>query len=504
VAVGVLVLIVVLAVMAGFEREIKSRILGFTPHIVLRYAPRGFEPGPAPWRELSEAMEKVDGVEEAYAFIQDNVIVDFNGLQANSSFRAIDTENEKQIAALEALLAEKYGGTADMGLGETAVIAETTANVYGLRVGDVMQLYSTRNFGPVLDAYKLTEEDPVHVKYAEPLAAMREDLKEAISVVAEKEQFSAEVFEGVYGGVVALFEENIRPGEKALLEEVWRLMETSEKDASGENRLLPAGSLAKMEASFDGLAALDMEREDAKVLKGIKEIVLPKDVEVIGVYKASQHVLHPALFVPLPTGQELRGLKDGVDGVALRVEDPYRAKQVAERVRAVASEDWMISTWGDQYKEWFDLIRRERVMMYFALSFIILVSAFCIGAVMFTVTIQKKQEIGVMKALGAVPMQIIQVFLYQGMVIGVFGGLLGVGLGLLVVHFREPIQRVLAWMGFDPFPAKFHGIASIPAHVNPIEVLCIATGAFILCSLAALLPALVAARSDPARSLRNF
>ncbi len=116
VAVGVMVLIVVLGVMGGFEREIKSRILGFTPHVVLRYVPRGMESGPAPWREVSKLMEKVDGVEEAYAFIQDNVIVDFNGRQANSSFRAIDTENEKQIAALERLLEEKYGGSADMGL----------------------------------------------------------------------------------------------------------------------------------------------------------------------------------------------------------------------------------------------------------------------------------------------------------------------------------------------------------------------------------------------------
>lgn len=505
VAVGVLVLIVVLAVMGGFEREIKSRILGFTPHIVMSYGPVGGGVPAVGWRELSKEIEKVDGVEEAYAFIQDNVIVDHGGLQANSSFRAIDTENETQIKALEGLLDEAYPGSADMGLGEKTVIAQTTASVYGLEVGDVMQLYSTRNWGPVMDAYKLTEEEMVVVRFAEELAEVRKDLESGFTLLDGKESFPKDVLFRAYDTVVLIFGENIRPGERELLQEVWQLMETAGKDAADENRLLPAGSVSRMLAALDGLGELDKEREDAKVLKGIREIVLPKDVEVIGVYKASQHVLHPALFVPLATGQELRGLhEDSVDGVALRIEEPYEAKQMELKLREHLPPGWITSSWMDQYKDWFDLIQRERVMMYFALSFIILVSAFCIGAVMFTVTVQKKQEIGVMKALGAVPSQVVRVFLFQGMVIGACGGLLGVGLGLLVVRFRAQVQVGLRGIGFDPFPPEFHGIAEIPAHVNPQEVVGIAIGAFIFCSLAAMVPALIAAHRDPARSLRNF
>ena len=144
-------------------------------------------------------------------------------------------------------------------------------------------------------------------------------------------------------------------------------------------------------------------------------------------------------------------------------------------------------------------------MMYFALSFIVLVSAFSMMAVMFTVTIQKRQEIGVMKALGATPGQIARVFLYQGMVMGALGGLLGIGLGRLVIHFRAPIQQFLRdVLRFDPFPASFHGFSTIPAHMNPVEHVGIALAAFVLCALAALVPAVPAARSDAAKSLRNL
>lgn len=507
VAVGVLVLMVVLGVMGGFEREIKTRILGFTPHIVLQYAPQGVLQPAVGWEAMAEQIGKQPKVEEAYAFAEDNVILDFKGLQGNIAFRAIDTGNEKQMGALRDLLEESYGGSADMGLDEKAVVSETVAKEYGLRVGDMVQLYSTRNFDEVLQAYKVTEKDPIMVEYADLLAETRSRLKEHMVVGAEGEVVAVDLLRELDGRMIDLYGtegREMRPGEAEIILEVIMALESGQEIGDETKRGLPLGTVAGIEASLDRLPELDMEREDARVLKSIRQIVLPKDVEIIGVYKASRHVLHPGIFVPLPTGQELKGLDEGVDGVALRIEDPYHARQVELDLRESLSADWQMTSWMDQYEDWFDLIKREKLMMYFALSFIIIVSAFCIGAVMFTVTVQKKQEIGVMKALGAMPSQVVRVFLYQGMVIGVLGSVVGVLLGLVVIRFRVLIQHGLAKLGMDPFPASFHDINEIPAHVNPLEVFFICLGAFLMCSLAGLVPALFAARHDAARSLRNL
>ena len=507
VAVGVLVLMVVLAVMGGFEKEIKSRILGFTPHIVVRYAPNGMGQPAVEWKQLAEDIEKEAEVEEAYAFAQDNVIIDFNGIQGNTAFRAIDTANEKQMGALRDLLVEHSAGSVDMGLDEKGVLSETLAKEYGIRVGDVVQLYSTRNFDKVLNAYKVTEKDPIFIEHEAMLTETRQRLTEKVSSDGQGEVIDFTELLAIYDRMLALYGEEgseMRMGEAEIILEVILALEGGKEIDDPDKRRLPAGTVAKIGAALDRLPDLDMEKEDARVLKGIREIVLPKDVEVIGIYTASRHVLHPGIFVPLHLGQELKGLDEGVDGVALRIRDPYRAKQVAMALREGLSRDWVMTTWMSQYQDWFDLIKREKLMMYFALSFIIIVSAFCIGAVMFTVTIQKKQEIGVMKALGAMPSQVVKVFLYQGMVIGVLGSALGVLLGRLVIHFRAVIQRGLAAVGMDPFPSEFHDIDVIPAHINPMEVLFIAFGAFLMCSLAGLVPALFAARHDAARSLRNL
>jgi lipoprotein-releasing system permease protein len=59
-------------------------------------------------------------------------------------------------------------------------------------------------------------------------------------------------------------------------------------------------------------------------------------------------------------------------------------------------------------------------------------------------------------------------------------------------------------VGFDPFPAEFHGIDGLPAHVNVQEVVIVGVGAFLLCAIAAVIPAFLTSRRDPARCLRNY
>ena len=59
-------------------------------------------------------------------------------------------------------------------------------------------------------------------------------------------------------------------------------------------------------------------------------------------------------------------------------------------------------------------------------------------------------------------------------------------------------------MGYDPFAANFTGFGVLPAHNDPFEQAMFALMGFILCSLAALVPAFFAARSDAAKSLRNL
>jgi lipoprotein-releasing system permease protein len=367
-----------------------------------------------------------------------------------------------------------------------------------------MRLYSARNLEAVQKVFSVTENPPIREYYAEKWKAVTAILPSAWQDRSGSPTLTVAAFNAGYQPVLEMYNENIREPEKELLEKIWSTLDTGKNDISGNFVTFDAAAKTTINEAVAALEASDAEKMDAQILKSLKSLVLPKKVEVIGVYKASQMAVTPDIFMPLPVAQHLAGLEDNVQGISLRLTDAYIAEDAAREIRQSLGPDWSVISWGQEHQTFFNLINQQRAMMYFALSFIMLVSAFSMMAVMFTVTIQKRREIGVMKALGAAPGQIIRVFLYQGMILGVLGAILGVLGGRLVIRFRGEIQAVLRGMGFDPFSSQFTGFGVLPAHNNPQEQVMFAVMAFVLCSLAALIPAFFAARSDAAKSLRNL
>jgi lipoprotein-releasing system permease protein len=119
------------------------------------------------------------------------------------------------------------------------------------------------------------------------------------------------------------------------------------------------------------------------------------------------------------------------------------------------------------------------------------------------VTVQKTREIGILKALGAQTWQIISVFLAQGVVVGIFGTLTGLVSGIALVQYRNQVRQVIySVTGYDPFPAGIYQFNKIPAEIVPHDVILICVSAFVICSVAALIPAWFASRLDPVKALR--
>ena len=144
VSLGVMVLIVVLSVMGGLQKEIQGNLFAHSPHVQVCYRNDfGVREVIPDWMDLGEKLRHVPGVQSTYALIEDYALVDVQGRQRPCFFRAIDTENAAQLEDLKRLV---VAGDAELDMGEKAVVSSIVAENMGLNVGDVVRVYTTRNF----------------------------------------------------------------------------------------------------------------------------------------------------------------------------------------------------------------------------------------------------------------------------------------------------------------------------------------------------------------------
>lgn len=399
VTLGVTVLILVIAVMTGFDRELRQKVIDFDAHILVTT-----DSVMTNWRDLTVKIRNTPGVVATAPYIQGPVIVEFQNRRLAPMIRGIDPEAEEKVIPLRKHIKL---GKLDLD-GDSTILGVELAQKLGVTVGDKLTVYSPGNLGEILD--KLKELDQ-------------------------------------------------KKGE-----------------------------------------------EKQKAVDELREVVLPKELTVTGIFETGQY-LHDSefLLVPIFVGQELYGLGDALHGLTVRTTDPnpYNVDRIKADIEKYLVPPEYAQTWIDMNKQYFDAVRLERTVMAFLLFFIVIVAAFGIMNTLITVTVQKRREIGIMKAVGATIGQIMGVFLFQGIVVGIFGTITGLGLGMTLIRFRNEFSQWLSrTLQIEIFPRSVYQFSEIPAQVIPSDVVKICVAAFIICSLAALIPAYFAARVDPVKALR--
>lgn len=407
VALGVMILVVVIAVFTGFGEKIKETIIGFEPHITLDS--NGILPE---WRELVEEVKTVDGVTSATAFVQGQVIMDFGGRRLAPIVRAIEPD-EAETARFRAIVEDgpDRGGDGEFLLDiDTVIVGDELARGMGIEVGDTILLYSPDEIDTLMQA-----------------------------------------------------------------------LDNAEKAETPEER----------QRWFD--AARD-------------EVSVPQELTVTGIFDSGFFEFDGNFLIThLEVGQTLYNLGTDVHGISLETRDAYTAPATRDALLEKIGWQYRALTWADRHQARLEAVMVERQVMWFILLFLMIVAGFCIMNTMITVTYQKRSEIGLIKAIGAPESMIARLFLIQGVIVGAFGVILGLVLAYLFIENRKAIIDFLGEVfHIRMFAEEVYGFPDgLPAVVTFRDVFWISVGAFVSCILAALAPAIIAARLEPAKALRS-
>lgn len=197
-----------------------------------------------------------------------------------------------------------------------------------------------------------------------------------------------------------------------------------------------------------------------------------------------------------PSGQGVRA-----SGIEVSLTEADAAPRIAADI--AAREHVRAYPWQEMYSSVFAALLVQRNVMFIILTMIILVAAFNIIASLIMLVQSKRMDVAILRTMGASGNSVLRIFVLTGIRIGLSGTLWGVGLGLLLAlnldRLRLLVERVF---GFKLLGEDLYFLSSLPARVNPREVIAIVAMALLLSFLATLYPARKAARILPAEALR--
>jgi lipoprotein-releasing system permease protein len=182
--------------------------------------------------------------------------------------------------------------------------------------------------------------------------------------------------------------------------------------------------------------------------------------------------------------------------IQMKVEDLDRVDETAGRVREVAGPGFMTTTWRELNRPLFAALSLQHRVVIVFFVMLIAIAALNIGTTLTMSVIEKHRDIAILRAQGATPGAITRVFVYQGLMIGLAGALIGVLLGLLAVWLGNRYQLV-------SIPAEIYSISHVTLRVQAGDCIGIAGAAILISLLATIYPAFSAARLPPVEALRH-
>jgi lipoprotein-releasing system permease protein len=187
---------------------------------------------------------------------------------------------------------------------------------------------------------------------------------------------------------------------------------------------------------------------------------------------------------------------DTISMLAVNVDDPWNADEVARRIRDELGFPYETYDWTTLTASLFSALALEKLAMAVILSLIIIVAAFNIVSMLTMVVADKTREIGILKSMGMTDGTVLRIFMLQGLTIGAVGTLLGGILGWLLIL---AVDR----FGLVQIPAEVYFIDRLPVALDPFDMLLIAGVSMAIAFGATIYPALQAARLLPVDAIRG-
>jgi lipoprotein-releasing system permease protein len=232
--------------------------------------------------------------------------------------------------------------------------------------------------------------------------------------------------------------------------------------------------------------------------RALTQIVTPKSMRFIirGIYDANNREYDKLYaFISLKYSQKIFDMGNSVTGIELRIKNINNSESFKEKITGILGNSYNISTWYDLHQDLYSVMIIERWTAYVILSLIIAVATFNIAGSLTMTVIEKKRDIGVLKAMGSTNGSIVRIFMLEGILIGIYGTISGCILGLAICLMQIKFK-------FFPLDTAVYPIDALPIDLRWTDFVFVSLASLLFAFLASLYPARRAAKQEPIQAIR--
>lgn len=239
-----------------------------------------------------------------------------------------------------------------------------------------------------------------------------------------------------------------------------------------------------------------------------KEGIIPnfKQFTVLGIFHVSDGFGYDTncVFINMYDAQKLFNLNNrDVTGINIKINNLYRGPVVSEKLNKSLDEKYYAVDWTQKYGAYFKAIKMEKTIMFVILLFIITVAIFnLISSLVMTVN-EKQFDIAILRTFGATQKMIIEIFVIQGLMIGIIGTLFGIFFGILLAIYAPFIVKILEHILNTNFISdSVYCIDVLPSKLELSDILYVGSVTILMSLLATIYPAWRASKILPANTLK--
>lgn len=220
---------------------------------------------------------------------------------------------------------------------------------------------------------------------------------------------------------------------------------------------------------------------------------------VVGVFHTGLYEFdNSVVYMQLEDARAFLNVDDGeVTGIELRAENPESTEELAPALSTALNEEHSVQVrgWEELNRNLFAALKLEKVAMAFVLLFITIVASFAVFSVLIMIVLNRRDEIAILRAMGASKRVVRDVFMVQGFAIGLAGSLIGsavAGVAIATAHVYG-----------IPLDPEIYYIDKLPIDIDWFEFIGVTIAALLISLVATIPPSVQAARLDPAQGLRH-